>query len=69
MQPNDLNLKVVELSTLYTDDLGRFPIQSFNGNNYIMLAHHVGSNSILVEPPHPSVQQHHEAPTGARHHC
>jgi hypothetical protein len=50
MQPNDLNIKVVELSTLYTDDLGRFPIQSFNGNNYIMLAHHVGSNSILVEP-------------------
>jgi hypothetical protein len=50
MQPNNLNIKVVELSTLYTDDLGRFPIQSFNGNNYIMLAHHVGSNSILVEP-------------------
>ena len=50
MQPHDLNIKVVELSTLYTDDLGRFPIQSFNGNNYIMLAHHVGSNSILVEP-------------------
>jgi hypothetical protein len=50
MQPHDLNIKVVELSTLYTDDLGRFPIQSFNGNNYIMLAHHVGLNSILVEP-------------------
>ena len=50
VQPHDLNITVVELSTLYTDDLGRFPIQSFNSNNYIMLAHHVGSNSILVEP-------------------
>jgi hypothetical protein len=40
MQPHDLNIKVVELSNLYMDDLGHFPIQF----------HHVGSNSIPVEP-------------------
>jgi hypothetical protein len=39
----------VEISTLYTDDMGRFLVESASGNNYIMLAHHVGSNSILVE--------------------
>jgi hypothetical protein len=50
MQPNNLNIKVVALSTLYTDDMDRFPILLFNDNNYIMLAHHVGSNAILVEP-------------------
>ena len=47
--PNDVHIYSVEISTLYTDDMGRFPIESTSGNNYIMLAHHVGSNSILVE--------------------
>ena len=47
--PNDLHIYTVEISTLYTDDMGRFPVESTSGNNYIMLAHHVGSNSILVE--------------------
>ena len=30
--------------------MGRFPIRSRRGNNFIMLAHHVDTNVILVEP-------------------
>ena len=35
---------------LYTDDMGRFPVQSRSRNNYIMLAYHVDSNTIMVGP-------------------
>ena len=38
------------ISKLYSDDTGRFPIRSRSGNNYIMLAYHVDTNAILVEP-------------------
>ena len=38
------------ISKLYTDDMGRFPIRSRRGNNFIMLAYHVDTNFILVEP-------------------
>ena len=34
---------------LETDDMGRFPIRSRRGNNFIMLAYHVDTNVILVE--------------------
>ena len=30
--------------------MGRFPVRSRSGNNYIMLAYHVDTNTILVEP-------------------
>ena len=39
-----------EINTLYTDDMGRFPIRAQSGNQYIMLAYHVGANAILVQP-------------------
>jgi hypothetical protein len=39
-----------ELDTLYTDDMGRFPIRAQSGNQYVMLAYHAGANAILVEP-------------------
>jgi hypothetical protein len=39
-----------ELDTLYTDDMGRFPIRAQSGNQYIMLAYHAGANAILVQP-------------------
>ena len=38
------------MNTIFTDDMGRFPFKSCRGNNYIMLAHHVGANAIFVQP-------------------
>ena len=38
------------ISNLYTNDMGRFPVLSRSGNHYIMLAYHVDTNTILVEP-------------------
>ena len=35
------------ISKLYTDDCGRFPIRSRSGNEYIMIAYHCDSNTIL----------------------
>ena len=36
--------------TLYTDQTGKFPHLSSRGNRYQMIAYHVDSNSIWVEP-------------------
>jgi hypothetical protein len=47
---SELHIYSIALNTIYTDDMGRFPIQSFNGNNYIMLAHHKGANAIFIQP-------------------
>ena len=38
------------ISKLYTDDCGRFPIISISGNEYIMIAYHCDSNTILQAP-------------------
>ena len=38
------------ISKLSTDDCGRFPIRSRNGNEYIMIAYHCDSNTILQAP-------------------
>ena len=38
------------ISKLYTDDCGRFPIRSRSGNDYIMIAYHCDSNTILQAP-------------------
>ena len=38
------------ISKLYTDDCGRFPIRSRSGNEYIIIAYHCDSNTILQEP-------------------
>ena len=38
------------ISKLYTDDCGRFPIRSRIGNEYIMIANHCDSNTILQAP-------------------
>ena len=35
------------IEKLYTDDTGRFPIRSRSGNQYIMIAYHCDSNTIL----------------------
>ena len=38
------------IGKLYTDDMGRFPVRSRSGNQYIMLAYHCDCNTILVQP-------------------
>eukprot|EP00804_Cyclotella_cryptica_P025029 CCRYP_015949-RA/>CCRYP_015949-RA protein AED:0.34 eAED:0.26 QI:0/0/0/0.75/1/1/4/0/538 len=49
-QPHPMNSMSISNPKLYTDDMGRFPIRSRSGNQYIMLAYHCDSNAILVEP-------------------
>jgi hypothetical protein len=51
----------VPLATLFTDDLGRFPIRAMSGNQYIMLAYHDAANVILVQP-FQSKADHHRVP-------
>ena len=38
------------ISKVYRDDCGRFPIRSRSGNEYIMIAYHCDSNTILQAP-------------------
>ena len=47
---NDLHISVEPISKLYTDDTGRFPVRSRSGNQYIMIAYHCNSNTILAKP-------------------
>jgi hypothetical protein len=46
---NKVHIFDVALETLYTDDCGQFPVQSFSGNQYIKCAYLVGANAILIE--------------------
>eukprot|EP00804_Cyclotella_cryptica_P000018 CCRYP_013701-RA/>CCRYP_013701-RA protein AED:0.35 eAED:0.46 QI:0/0/0/1/1/1/2/0/422 len=46
----ELHLWDEPISKLFTDDMGRFPVQSCSGNQYLMLAYHCDPNAILVEP-------------------
>ena len=41
---DDMNKK------MYTDQTGRFPVQSYRGMKYIMVLYNTTSNAILVEP-------------------
>jgi hypothetical protein len=42
----DVLIRVIDLKdTMYTDQTGHFPFVSSLGNLYIMILHHVGSNS------------------------
>jgi hypothetical protein len=36
--------------TMFTDQTGQFPIQSFCGNKYIMIMVEIDSNAILIKP-------------------
>jgi hypothetical protein len=43
---HDVLIRVIDLKgTIYTDQTGRFPFVSSLGNRYIMILHHVDSNS------------------------
>ena len=58
---NAITIIEIPTSTLYTDDMGRFPIRSQSGNNYIMVAFHDAANVILVQP-FQSKADHHRIP-------
>ena len=44
---NELHVYNDPISKLYSDDCGRFPIKYCSGNQYIMIAYHCDSNTIL----------------------
>jgi hypothetical protein len=47
---HDVLIRTVDLhDTLYTDQTGRFPVVSSLGNRYVMVLHHVDSNSSWIE--------------------
>lgn len=47
---NDILRRIVDLThTMYTDQTGRFPFVSSLGNWYIMVLHHVDTNSTWCE--------------------
>eukprot|EP00804_Cyclotella_cryptica_P029094 CCRYP_005281-RA/>CCRYP_005281-RA protein AED:0.19 eAED:0.20 QI:0/0/0/0.71/0.16/0/7/0/1210 len=46
----ELHLWDEPISKLFTDNMGRFPVRSRSGNQYLMLAYHCDTNAILVEP-------------------
>ena len=46
----EIFIRTETISKLYSEDMGRFPIRSRRGNNFIMHAYHVDTNVILVEP-------------------
>ena len=48
--PNELHIYARAMNTIFTDDMGRFPVGSCSGNSYIMLAHHIGANAIIIQP-------------------
>ena len=44
---NEIHIIEMPTSKLYTDDCGLFPIRSRSGKQYIMIAYHCDSNTIL----------------------
>ena len=46
---NELFIRVLPISKLYTDDTGRFPVKARSGNQYVMIAHHADGNLILQQ--------------------
>eukprot|EP00804_Cyclotella_cryptica_P025742 CCRYP_002939-RA/>CCRYP_002939-RA protein AED:0.39 eAED:0.39 QI:0/-1/0/1/-1/1/1/0/222 len=38
------------ISKLFANNMGHFPVRSRSGNQYIMLAYHCNSNTILIKP-------------------
>ena len=46
----ELFIRIEPIGKLYTDNMGRFPVRSSSGNNFTMIAYHVDTNFILIEP-------------------
>ena len=53
--PHELHIMVEPLSRLFTEDSGRFPFRTTSGNQYVMIAYHVDSNTILAAPFNPNM--------------
>ena len=47
---NELHIRMENISKLYTNDTGRFPVRSRTGNQYIMVAYHCDTNAIFAVP-------------------
>jgi hypothetical protein len=43
-------MKATDLRKLYSDQTGKFPVQSSRGHNYVMVMHECDSNAILSTP-------------------
>ena len=50
IQTKELHIWYQPIGKIYTDDFGRLPIRSRSGNEYIMIAYHCDSNTILQAP-------------------
>ena len=50
IKTKELNIWDQPISKLYTDDCGRFPIRSWSGNEYIMIAYYCDSNTTIQAP-------------------
>ena len=48
LRSTELIIQVHHISRVYSDDTGWFPIKSRSGNQYIMIAYHCDSGSILT---------------------
>ncbi len=46
---NEVHVRVVPISKLYTDDTGRFLVKAWSGNQYVMIAYHANGNLILQQ--------------------
>ena len=47
---NDIFIKVYDHAhTIYTDQTGKLPVRSSCGKQYMVVAHHVGSNWTLIK--------------------
>ena len=47
---NEIHINTTHISKLYTKYMGRFPVISRKGNQYIMVAYHCGANEIMEVP-------------------
>ena len=61
VKTKELIVRIESISKLYSDNMGRFPVRSCNGNYFIMLAYHVDCNLILIEPFESRHDHHHLA--------
>jgi hypothetical protein len=46
---NEVHIRVVPISKLYTDDTERFPVKARSGNQHVMIAYHANGNLILQQ--------------------
>ena len=56
---NELHVYVKPISKIYTNDIGRFPLRSCIGNQYIIMAYHCDCNVLLVKPFQSCHDRHH----------